>query len=222
MGVTSGRLDLEDTVLDGEDRDIKGTTAKIEDEDVALGTDLLVKTVGNGGRSRLVDDAQDVETGNDTGVLGGLTLRVVEVSGHCDNSVLDRLAKVSLGGLLHLDEDHRGNLLRRKNLLLALVVNLDLGLAVLGNNREGPVLHVALHVRVVETTANQTLGVKDSVGRVHRDLQVNKKYKMVKTNEDTITQTPIHSSNASNASNASSHTHTHINIAHCFHLIAHE
>ena len=44
-------LDLEDTLLDGEERDIESTTTKIEDEDVALTLDLLVKTVSDGSSS---------------------------------------------------------------------------------------------------------------------------------------------------------------------------
>jgi hypothetical protein len=76
VGVTSGSENLEDTVVNGEERDIEGTTTKIVDNDLAL-TVGLVKTVGDSGGGGLVDDSEDVETGNDTGVLGGLTLVVL-------------------------------------------------------------------------------------------------------------------------------------------------
>lgn len=76
MGVTSGSQDLEDTVINGEQRDIEGTTTEIVDDDLAL-TIGLVKTVGNSGGGGLVDDSEDVKTGNDTGVLGGLSLVVL-------------------------------------------------------------------------------------------------------------------------------------------------
>ena len=36
VGVTSGGLDLEDTLLDGQERDIEGTSTEIEDENVAF------------------------------------------------------------------------------------------------------------------------------------------------------------------------------------------
>ncbi|QGI60123.1 hypothetical protein CEK27_004094 [Fusarium fujikuroi] len=124
VGVTVGGLDLEDTVLDLEDRDIEGTTTKIVDSDNAVS--LLLKTVGKGGGSRLVDDTENVETGNLTGILGALSLRVVEVSGDGDDGVLDGLGEVGLGGLLHLVEDETTNLRRR----VVLATSSDPGVAV--------------------------------------------------------------------------------------------
>ncbi len=69
--------------------DIEGTTTKIEDEDVALSLDLLVETVGDSGRSGLVDDTEDVQAGDETSILGSLTLRVVEVGGDSDDGIVD-------------------------------------------------------------------------------------------------------------------------------------
>jgi len=74
VSVTGSRLDLEDAVLDGENGNIEGSAAQVEDQDVALGADLLVETVGDGGGSRLVDDTEDVQAGDSTSILGGLTL----------------------------------------------------------------------------------------------------------------------------------------------------
>merc|ERR1712072_211188 len=58
MGVSSGGLDLKDAVLDGEDGDVEGAAAQVEDEDVALlrVALLLVQSIGNGSRGGLVDD----------------------------------------------------------------------------------------------------------------------------------------------------------------------
>ena len=80
VSITGSGLDLEDTLLDSQERDIEGSSAEIEDEDVALASGLLIKTVGDGSCRGLVDDTKDVETSNGTGILGGETLRVVEVS----------------------------------------------------------------------------------------------------------------------------------------------
>ena len=106
VSVTSSGLDLEDTLLNGQEGDIESTTTKIEDEDVALTLGLLVETVGDGSSSGLVDDTEDVETSNETSVLGGLTLRVVEVGGDSDDSVVDGATEVGLGSLPHLGQDH--------------------------------------------------------------------------------------------------------------------
>ena len=103
VGVTGGGLNGEDTALDVEEGNIEGTTTKIVDEHVALLAGLAgAETVGNGGSGRLVDDTEDVEAGDGTSVLGGLTLVVVEVGGDGDDGLLDLLAKLGLGNLLHL------------------------------------------------------------------------------------------------------------------------
>src|SRR5690606_7350856 len=111
MGITGGSLNLEETVLDGEKRDIESTSTKIVDNDLALVT-LLVKTVGKGSGGGLFDNAEDVETGNDTGILGVLALVVVEVGRDGNDGGGDGLAKVGLSNLLHLAENHGGDLLR--------------------------------------------------------------------------------------------------------------
>jgi hypothetical protein len=57
-----------------------------------------------------------------------------------------------------------------KLLLLASVLDLDDGLATLVDDLERPVLHVGLNLGIAELSANQSLGVEDSVVRVHGDL----------------------------------------------------
>jgi len=170
MGVTSGGLDFEDTVLDGQERDIEGTTTKIEDEDVALTLNLLIETIGNGSSSRLVDDTENVHTRDHTGILGSLTLGVVEVSGDGNHSVGDGGTEISFSGFLHLEEDHGRDFFRSEGLLLTLVFDLDLGLAVLVDDLERPVLHIRLDLLVGETTTDKTLGIENGVVRVHGDL----------------------------------------------------
>ena len=73
VSVTSGGLDLEDTVPNGQEGNIKGPSSEIEDENVTLAADLLIETVGDGGSRRLVDDTENVHAQNGTGILGGLT-----------------------------------------------------------------------------------------------------------------------------------------------------
>ena len=170
--VTGRRLDLEDAAVDRQKRDIERTAAEIEDEHVAL---LLVRdlvqAVRDGGGRGLVDDAEHLEAGDGPGVLRRLALRVVEVGRDGDDGLLDLLAEVRLGDLLHLREDHRADLLRRERLGDALVVGLDHGLVVaLRLDLERPVFHVALHDGVRDLAADEALGVEHRVGRVHRHL----------------------------------------------------
>ena len=61
MGVTSCGFYFEDAFLNGEKRNIKCSTARIEDEDVLLACDvLLIKAIDDNGSSRLVDDTKDL------------------------------------------------------------------------------------------------------------------------------------------------------------------
>ncbi|GMT27288.1 hypothetical protein PFISCL1PPCAC_18585, partial [Pristionchus fissidentatus] len=108
----------------------------------------------------LVDDAEHVEARDGTGVLGGLSLRVVEVGGDGDDGVLDGGSENCSSAYLHLDENHRGDLLGSEALGLSLELNLHLGLASLGgDDLEGPVLHVGLDGGVVKLAADESLGV---------------------------------------------------------------
>ncbi len=72
MGVPGRGFDLEDALLNGQNRDVKRAAAQVENENVALAGDalLLVQAVGDGGGGGLVDNAEDVEAGNDAGILG--------------------------------------------------------------------------------------------------------------------------------------------------------
>jgi hypothetical protein len=169
MGVTSGGLDSEDTTLDVEEGNIESTTTEIVDENVALLLGLVgAQTVSNGSGGRLVDDTEDVEARDGTGVLGSLTLVVVEVGGDGDDGLLDLLAELGLGNLLHLEEDHGGNLLGGEGLLLVEVVDLNLGVAVaIVNDLEGPGLDILLDGGVIEAATDKTLGIEDGVDGVH-------------------------------------------------------
>ncbi|CAF3600455.1 unnamed protein product [Fusarium graminearum] len=101
--LSGSSLNSEDTTLDVEEGDIESTTTEIVDENVTLLLRLTgTKTVGDGGGGRFVDDTEDVEAGNGTGVLGGLTLVVVEVGRNGDDGLLNLLAELGLGNLLHL------------------------------------------------------------------------------------------------------------------------
>lgn len=157
VGVTVGGLDLEDTAGNLEDGDIESTSTKIVDSDNAV---VLLKTVGESGGGRLVDHTHDVKTGNLTGVLGGLTLLVVEVGRDSDNGVLQGLANEGLSGLLHLSEDETTDLRRR--VLLALSLEPCVAVGVL-DDLVGDLLDIALNLSVGELATDQTLGGEEGV-----------------------------------------------------------
>ena len=101
--LSSSGLDGEDTALDVKKGDIERTTTEIVDEDVPLLLGLSgTETVSDGGSGGLVDDTEDVEASNGTGVLGSLTLVVVEVGRDGDDGLLNLLAELDLSNLLHL------------------------------------------------------------------------------------------------------------------------
>ena len=94
-------------------------------------------------------------------------MRVVEVSGNSDDSILDGFSDVCLCDFLHLEENHGRDFFSFELFGLSLVIY-DNHWLVFGTslNFEGPKLNVSLHVFVLELTADKTLGVEDSVGWV--------------------------------------------------------
>ena len=98
--VAVGRLDLDHPLADLEDRDVEGTAAEVVDgHRLVL---LLVETVGERGRRRLVHDAEDLEPGDGARVLGRLPLAVVEVGGNGDDGLGNFLAQIRFRRLLGL------------------------------------------------------------------------------------------------------------------------
>jgi hypothetical protein len=70
MCVTVGGLYFEDALLHLKDGDIEGTAAKIVDGDDA-GV-VAIETVGKGSGCGFVDDTEDFEASNFTGIFGSL------------------------------------------------------------------------------------------------------------------------------------------------------
>ena len=109
--VPAGGKHLHDTVPDADKRYIKGAAAQIVDHD-GLGA-AVVQPVGQRGGGRFVDDAAHIQPGDAPGVLGGLTLGIVEVGGHRNDRLGHSLAEVGLGVRLELLQDKGAQLLRR-------------------------------------------------------------------------------------------------------------
>jgi len=138
MGIARGGQDLKDTIIDRKKGDIESSTTEVVDDGLGF-TALLVETVGDGGSSRIVNDTEDLETGDGTGILGSLALGVVEVGRDGDDGMGDLLAEVSLSSLLHLGQYHGRDFFGGEIPLLAAVLDRDGGLPILLNNLERPI-----------------------------------------------------------------------------------
>ncbi len=73
MGISSSRLNFEDSLLNGENADIKGSATQVEDEDIALRSPfLLIQTVRDGRGSRFVDDSENIQPRDNAGIFSSL------------------------------------------------------------------------------------------------------------------------------------------------------
>ena len=79
MSVSVCGQHLKNSVVNSEDADIEGSTSQVKHQNVLLSS-FLVESISDGCRGRLVDDSSHIETGNDTSILSGLSLGVIEVS----------------------------------------------------------------------------------------------------------------------------------------------
>ena len=109
--VAVGRLHFHHAVAHFENRNVERAAAEVVDRDGLVL--LAIEAVGQRGRGRLIDDAHHFQAGDLAGVLGGLALRVVEISRNGDDGLGDLLAQVGFGRFLQLAENHRRNLRRR-------------------------------------------------------------------------------------------------------------
>jgi len=112
VGVAAGGLHLEHAATELEDGHVQRAAAQVDDGDAQLLAGP-VQPVGERRSRRLVDEAGDLDAGDAARVLGGGPLVVVEVGGHRDHRLGDRLAQERLGVTLELAEQERGQLLGR-------------------------------------------------------------------------------------------------------------
>ena len=117
VSIPVGALHFEHTVAQLHDGDIEGTATEVVHCDLHALV-LLVKAVGEGGGSRLVDDSLNVQSRDLASFLGSLPLGVGEVCRNGDDSLGNFLAEVVLGDLLHLLENHCADFLGREFLAL--------------------------------------------------------------------------------------------------------
>ena len=160
VGVAIGGADFKDAVTDFKGRDVECAAAKVIDSDFFVLH--FVESVGERGCGGLVDDALHIEAGDLSGILRGVALRVVEISGNSDDSLRDFLAQLGFGVCLELREDHRGDFLWREALRLSVDIDLNVGVAIGGFHQL--VGHAVLFAAdFVEFAAHETLHREDCV-----------------------------------------------------------
>ncbi len=160
-GVTIGRLHLEHAVTNLEDGDVESTAAKVINGD-GLPV-FLIHAIGERCRCRLVDNALNFKASDLSGVLGRLTLCIVEVCGNGDDRLGYGFAKIALGGFLHLLQDEGRNLAGR----IFFAACFDPSIAVLAlDDVIGNEAHVLLGGRIVERAADKSLDREQRVVRI--------------------------------------------------------
>jgi len=164
MGVTVGGFDLEDTFFNCKEGDIESTTSKIEDEDVLLLSRLLIKTIGDSSSGWLVDNSENIDSRDGSGILGCLSLRIIEVSWDGDDSILDFFSEVSLSDFLHLDEDHRRDLFSLELFSLSFVLNDNHWLIIRSRfNLKWPKFAISLNRLLLEFSSDESLSIENGV-----------------------------------------------------------
>ena len=160
MGVAVGGQNFGDAVAHLNDGDIEGAAAQVVDHDLLV--IFLIDAVCQRSGGRLVDDTLDVQAGDGAGVLGSLTLAVVEVSRNGDDGLGDRLAQISLRISLQLLQDHSADLLR--SVLLAVQGHLVVGTHLTLDGRNG-VLGVGDGLTLCDLTDQTVTGLGEANNR---------------------------------------------------------
>ena len=126
MGVAVGGLDFNHSLADFEDGYVESAAAEIKYRNRFIL--FLVQAIGQCRCRRLVHDADHIQPGDLSGILGRLTLAVVEIGGHRNHGLLHFLTQVFLGRGTHLLQNHRRNLRRR----IVPVAHLYMGIPIRG------------------------------------------------------------------------------------------
>ena len=171
VGVAVGGFNFEDSLLDADDGDVQSATTEIEDHDALFCLRFSVETVGDGSSSWLVDDSEDVETGDRTSILCGLSLRIIEIGGHSDDSRLNSCSEEFFGDFLHFGQNHGSDLLGSEFLLLTLVLDCEGWLVVSTSfDCKWPQLNILLHLFIAELSSNKSFDIDDCVVWVSSNL----------------------------------------------------
>ena len=164
MGVTGSGEHLEHTVAHLEHGDVEGAAAQVENQDALIA--LAIEAVGQGCRSRLVDDAQHLKASDLAGVLGGLALGVVEIGGNGDHRLGHRLTEILASVFGELAQHLGAHLLGCKLLIENRALHLHIGAGLFN-----AIAHfLRFFVDFINAASDEALHRIEGVLRVHHRL----------------------------------------------------
>ena len=165
-GIAAGGFDFKDIVAQLQDGDVKGSAAQVIHRDCLV--EGLAKAVGQRGRGRLIDDADDLQLGDLARGPHRLPLRVVEICGDRDHGLADFLADPVLRDIPDVIQEQRGDFAQAVNIL----VHLDDHFLLLLRGKDR-VFHIMLDLLDLvgkERPADQPLGSEHGIFGVDQDL----------------------------------------------------
>ena len=118
MRIAVGSDDLENAIVQLEDRNIESAAAQIVNRDDAVL--LSVQTVCERGCRRFVHQPQNIQPGDAAGIFRGLALRVIKVCGDGDDRLGYGRSEKTLGIALQLAQDEGRDFRRREGFLTQL------------------------------------------------------------------------------------------------------
>src|ERR1700676_1636748 len=95
-GIAVRRQDAKNALVEFQNRNVKSSTAEIVNTD-ARTTRQPIQTVSQCGGGRFIDHSFDHESSQLRGPLGGLTLKIVEVSRNGNKSWINRISEPKFG-----------------------------------------------------------------------------------------------------------------------------
>ena len=108
----------------------------------------------------LINDSLDLKICNFASILSCLSLRIIKISRHCHNSLLNIRSKICLGGLLHLHQNKGTNLLWRVALALCWDPCISISSS---DNFVWQVLKIFLSCLILESSSNESFACKDCI-----------------------------------------------------------
>jgi hypothetical protein len=86
MSVTICGFNFKDTFFNSKKRNIESTSTKIKYENVLFCGLLSIETISNCSSSWLINNSENIDSSNSTGILGSLSLCITEIGWDSDDS----------------------------------------------------------------------------------------------------------------------------------------